>query len=459
MTTTVEVAPDRTASNTAWTALRTPPASKLKLWHQDVPAYVLCFVGQVIWNMFSGNSKLLGFPIGPDRLLFGLGLLLLLLDPVALRQQRLRLRPVHLAGAAVVVIAAASGISHGTFGKDGFYAWLDRLTIPLLMFVLAPIVFRTAARRDLLLRVLVVIGCYLGLTAIFEVVGPHALVFPRFIMDPNVGLQFGRARGPFTESEADGLAMVQCAFAAALAATRLPGKWKPVSILTIVLCSIGVLLTLTRSVWVGSALGLAAVCLLTPALRKYLVPLAVSFAVVIGVVLLVLPSVRNDASARAGTTRSVWDRQNTDTAAVRIVEQHPLTGIGWVRFVDVSQDWVRQAHGYPITSIDIEVHNVALGRAAELGLPAAALWVFSVLAGPCLVFVKRRPPGDLAGWAIVSMGGTACWLVAINLSPVPYPLPNLLVWLMSGIALMPFLTKGHRAETNEQFLNDDASRA
>jgi hypothetical protein len=33
------------------------------------------------------------------------------------------------------------------------------------------------------------------------------------------------------------------------------------------------------------------------------------------------------------------------------------------------------------------------------------------------------------------------------------------VWLMSGIALMPFLTKGHRPETSEPFLNDDASRA
>ena len=141
--------------------------------------------------MFAGNSKLLGFPIGPDRLLFGLGVVLLLLDPVALRQQQLRLRPVHLAGFAVVLIAAGSAMSHGTFGKDGFYAWLDRLTVPLLMFVLAPIVFRTPERRDLLLRVLVVIGCYLGLTAIFEVVGPHALVFPRFILDPNVGSNSG----------------------------------------------------------------------------------------------------------------------------------------------------------------------------------------------------------------------------------------------------------------------------
>ena len=448
--------------------LTTPPTRsagrpvQIRLWERDLPAYVICFVSEVFWNMFSGNSKLLGFPIGPDRLLFGLGIMLLVLDPVEWKIQRLRLRPVHVSGIALALLAAMSGLAYGTLKTSfGFYAWLDRLTIPLLMFILAPVIFRNPDRRDLLLRVLVIIGLYLGVTAIFEVVGPHALVFPKFIMDPNVGIQFGRARGPFTESEADGLAMCQCGFAAAFAVTRLPGKWKPLSVLTVGLCAVGILLTLTRSVWIGSALGIAAVCLLTPALRKLLIPLAISFGVFIVVVLAVLPSVRSDASARAGTTRSLWDRQNTNDAAVRIVEQHPLTGVGWVRFLSVSEDYVRQARTYPITNINIEVHNVTLGRAAELGLPGAGLWVFAVLAGPCLVFIRRRPPGDLAGWAVVSMGGTCCWLVAINLSPVPYPLPNLLVWLMAGIALMPYLAspRARRVVDNTTQADDEAGQA
>ena len=434
--------------------------NKIRLRDQDLPAYAICFVGEVLWNMFAGNSKLLGFPIGPDRLFFGLGMLLLLLDPVELRRQRLRLRPVHVAGGALALLAVLSGLEAGTFGTSyGFYAWLDRLAIPLLMFMLAPVIFRTADRRDLLLRILVLVGLYLGMTAIFEVVGPHALVFPKFIMDRNVGIQFGRARGPFTESEADGIAMCQCGFAAALAATRLPGKWKRLSIATVGFCSVGILLTLTRSVWVGSALGVAVVCLLTPALRKFLIPLALAFAALIGILLIALPSVRGDAGARAGTVRSLWDRENTNAAAIRIIEQHPLTGVGWVRFVVVSEKYVRQARSYPITSIDIEVHNVTLGRAAELGLPGAGLWIFAVLAGPCLVFIRRRPAGDLAGWAIASMGGTCCWLVAINLSPVPYPLPNLLVWLMSGIALMPYLATARDTDTSELGANDAKDKA
>lgn len=57
-----------------------------------------------------------------------------------------------------------------------------------------------------------------------------------------------------------------------------------------------------------------------------------------------------------------------------------------------------------------------------------------------MVFFRRRPGGDLNNWALVSMGGTCCWLIAINLSPVPYPLPNLLVWLLSGLALSRYTT-------------------
>jgi hypothetical protein len=50
--------------------------------------------------------------------------------------------------------------------------------------------------------------------------------------------------------------------------------------------------------------------------------------------------------------------------------------------------------------------------------------MLAVLAGPCLVFFRRRAVGDLGGWGVASIGGTGCWLVAIMLSPVPYPLPN-----------------------------------
>jgi O-antigen ligase len=105
-----------------------------------------------------------------------------------------------------------------------------------------------------------------------------------------------------------------------------------------------------------------------------------------------------------------------------------------MRFVDESPDYVRQGVDYPITNVRIEVHNVVLGRAAELGLPGAALWVSCLLAGPVIAALRRlQGPPDVEGWRLVLLAALTSWLVAIMVSPVPYPLPNFLVWLLAGL--------------------------
>ena len=53
-------------------------------------------------------------------------------------------------------------------------------------------IYTTERKRQMLLTALVVLGAYLGLTALFEMAGPHALVWPKYIMDPNYGIHFGR---------------------------------------------------------------------------------------------------------------------------------------------------------------------------------------------------------------------------------------------------------------------------
>ena len=61
------------------------------------------------------------------------------------------------------------------------------------MFAVAPIAFSRSEDRLLLMRTLALLGIYLGVTAFLEVIGPQSLVWPRYIMDPSVGAQFGRA--------------------------------------------------------------------------------------------------------------------------------------------------------------------------------------------------------------------------------------------------------------------------
>jgi O-antigen ligase len=384
--------------------------------------------------MFSGNSKLLGLPVAPDRVLFGLSLVLLASKGQLTGVVRGRGGLVALM-AATTTWVVGSALAAGTlFTNFGLFALIDRILLPFVFFLLARVLFRDVRSRNLLLRVLVLIGLYLGLTAFFEMVGPHSLVFPRYIMDPNVGIQFGRARGPFLTSDADGLVMVASLAAGVLGWSRWRGVWRWTAAATCVVCSLGALLTLTRSIWLGGALGLTLAGLAAPRLRRWLPLVLVTLGVGVVVALTTLPGLHEDAASRATTSRSVQDRENTNTAALRIVEERPLTGVGWMRFIDVSQDYVRQSDEYPITNIHIEVHNVILGRAAELGLPGAALWVLCLLAGP--VAAALRPlsgPPDVEGWRLVLLAALTCWFVTIMLSPVPYPLANYLIWLLGGL--------------------------
>lgn len=409
----------------------------------DRPAYLYLVLAGIVFNIFSGNSRYLGLPIGLDRICFTLGIALLVLDRRAWSGLRLLLRPVHLLILGTLAVTVWSALAHDTLVESyGFYALLDRLAVPYLFFVLAPVIFRTAHRRDLLLRTLVLLGVYLGVLAVLQMVGGRALIFPRYINDPSLGLQFGRARGPFLESVANGLVLAACGFAAGFAVSRWSGRWRLVALASTVLCALGCLLTLTRSIWVGAAAGVLLVCAADPRLRRFLPVLAV--AGVIGVLgaLAVIPGLRESVTSRAGNERSVYDRQNTNAAALRIVDRFPLEGVGWVRFRLVAADYVRQAPDYPITNINLEVHNVPLGRAAELGLPGALLWVGSLLAGPGAALVRHRGSSpELAGWRLVLIGTGTAWFAAAMLTPLPYALPNLLLWLLAGIVAAPGLVR------------------
>ncbi|NAZ81528.1 hypothetical protein GTR02_06820 [Kineococcus sp. R8] len=407
-----------------------------------LPAYVWCFVGSLVLSVFSGRTSELGLPIGPDRVLFGLGGLLLLLDPVAWHAHgRLRWRAVHTAMLAMLALAGWSALGAGTLTTPlGAFALLDRLLVPFLLFCLAPVVFATTAARDLLLKALTLLGLYLGLTAVFESLGPQSLVWPRYVLDESVGINFGRARGPFVASEAMGMALAECGFAAALAAVRFRTWWRVLSVVVVGLTAVGVLLALTRSVWVGTAVGVVLACLASRRLRRWLPAVLGAAAVALLLLLAVVPGLQDTVGERAGTTRSVDDRANTNAAALRVVDAHPLTGVGWLRFLDVGEDYVRQADDYPVTNVNIEVHNVVLGRAAELGLPGAALWVLCAALGPVAAALRRVREGtEAAQWRLVAIAATAMWLFPVMLSPNPYPLPNFLVWLFAGIALRPRL--------------------
>lgn len=394
------------------------------------------FVAFLALNMFSSFYDLMGIPVPLDRVAFAL-LVLSVASGSALRTAHKKWDAIYGLLTFQILLALTSGIVVGSlFTKYGAIALLDRIVVPSLCFMIAPACFRSAADRKVLTRFLVVIAIYLGLTSIFQVLGPQALVFPRYILDPSVGILPDRARGPFAEAAANGLVMTiaTCACLMALSQEVLR-RWRILAGLGAVACSIGVLLTYTRSAWLAFIFASFVWCILQREYRKFLLPSALALAAGIYALQLV-PGVGDVLAARLTTSRSIDDRVITNDTALRLFVDSPLTGIGWARFLPSVVDNVRQLDLVPLTNVNIEVHNVLLSRLAELGFFGGAAWVAILILGPLRAVTSRAATGDLIGFRYLLAGSVVAYVYVALLTPLPYPFPSNLLFALGAIVLV-----------------------
>jgi O-antigen ligase len=406
------------------------------LWRSD-PA--IAFALALVLSTFASQWDRLGpsLPVGLNRLVLATGAAAILLRAAAARDRPpLRLTGVHALLALALAGAACSAALAGTLtDSEALFTLVDRFgLIPFTAFALAPLAFPDERRRRWLAWTLVGLGAYLGFVALFEAAGVRSLVFPHYILDPSVGIHAGRARGPFVDAAANGFALFACVVGAAIAyaGTRsLPSRVAAAAVAA--LCAAGLLFTLQRQVWLAAVL--AGVLVLGGAreLRRLLLPAAGIVALMVVLALAAVPGLAGRAHERADAQRSLWDRRNSDAAALRMVAERPLTGFGWHRFASERMPYFWQAGSYPLTTGGTIVHNVYLSNAVELGLPLTALWLVAVALALGGAVLRRGPP-ELRPWRLGACALLIFWLVAALFSPVLHPFPNLALWLVAGVA-------------------------
>ncbi len=430
-------------------------------WHID-PAWTL--TASFCLSVFSGNWRELGLPayfhVVPDRAVLVAGVLALLLRaPGARDRPPIRIEPIHWLLGITLLVAAISAWSAGTLlSNASFFQLFDRFGIaPFAMFLLAPVAFYSQAQRKVLLGALTVVGGYLGLTALFETVGPAALVFPKYILDPAFGIHLNRARGPFLEAEANGIALYFCGVAAVVSAVVWRDRVvvRAASLAVGVLCAAGCLFTLQRGVWLGTVVATLVTLLAFRSVRRFLLPAVTALAVLVIGSFVLIPGLGSQASERASDQHSLWDRYNLNAAALSAAQANPLTGLGWGRFPIDGARYFQQSASYPLTAVggqpcteagSIEarvtgeaqactqaVHNAYLSTAAELGFIGALLWVLSlVLAiGGAVV----RPSGDpIDPWRVGLLALATMWAIVVFFTPMEGPFSPLVLWTWAGIA-------------------------
>ena len=407
------------------------------IWHID-PAWTMSAV--IVLSVFSGFWQRFGLPplVTPDRyLLLAAITVVLIRSPVVRERPPIPLGVAHTWIVAASVIAVGSAATAGTlFQKDGGFRLLDRFgLLPFAAFVVAPVVFRTSKQRTILLGAFVVLGAYLGMTSIFEMAGPKSLVFPRYILDPTLHTHWGRARGPFIEATSNGFAMYVCAAAAAIGLATWKRRLVRLAAGVVVLvCAIGIVLTLTRSVWISAAIATLVLMLSISGLRRWIPVLAVATAALVLVLLTTVPRLSTLASKRANDVGTVYQRQNLLDAALAMTEARPLFGFGWATFEKQSGPYFTVSPTTPIAvAVPEPVHNVYASNLAEIGIVGTSVWLIAMgLAfGPTLL---NRQPGESRYWRLFLGSALLCWCSMAMAAPLLGLFPSLILWTIGGVA-------------------------
>lgn len=405
-------------------------------WHVD-PAWTIS--AGVLLSPMTGNWNLVGIPgaVAPDRLLLVAGV-----GTVVLRSRGCRGRAplpggglywlLTIAIAYVAISAAAAGT---LLHKGPFFELFERFGIlQFMLFLVAPVVFDDRRKREVLLAALVLLGAYLGVTALFETVGLDALVLPSFINNPDVGIHFGRARGPFLEAVTNGTALYLCGASAVVGCVVWGHRWLRATAAAIALLdAAGLLFTEERSVWLGSVIATVIALLVTRRTRAYLIPAVASGLVLTLASFAFIPGLQEKATNRFNNDSTVHDRQNLARAAENMVLARPLIGFGWNTFRQKSQDYFQQSRDYPLTGTGTIIHNSVLTYAAELGLIGLTLWLACVFWAVGKALTVRGPPDTRPWWTLLLAFAVFYGVLANFVYPQVFP--NLMLWLLAGVVL------------------------
>jgi O-antigen ligase len=246
---------------------------------------------------------------------------------------------------------------------------------------------------------LTLLGIYLATTAVAEAAGQWWLVFPRYIADPELGIHFGRARGPQLASQSLGFVLSVCLCAAWLLRRRLPAALLPVLCAVYPLMLAAIYFTYTRAAWLGAAVGLAAVVLIET--RRPLRPLilAAGSAACLAVGLLMgeqLLAFRRDTSA-GDTRHSIFQRSAFAYVSWQMFLDRPILGVGFGNFYRAKLAYLADRRvDLPLDSIrDLEHHNTPLSVLTETGMVGLAVYASLLAAwGAAAWRLVRNREGD-----------------------------------------------------------------
>lgn len=307
-----------------------------------------------------------------DRIAFVI-LILAVLARAIVRQQRLEVYPVTWPMFGLMTLAVAGAVSH-PFEARIWSVTAAKFIVPFVLFHIAGLIFRDEGELRWLERFSIIVLAYLTFTALAFWAGAHELVFPRFILDPDLGIHTERARGPFLQAVPNGVTLNLLGLLAIdrYRAGRLHGAWTFVLLASLPLA---ILATKTRSVWLSFAISAGWALFGSVEFRRSRVLrwLVMALAgVVLAVMLIGMP---NALEERLQDSSPVEFRMAAYRAGWSMFLEKPLSGWGTSQ---LQTELAQRIDGFKGETF--VVHNTYFEILLEHGLLGFALYLWVVIA-------------------------------------------------------------------------------
>jgi len=309
-----------------------------------------------------------------DRIAFGLLIFVVFLRVCVLRLPLQVEKRVTFPMLALVGLAFTGALTQ-PFDAETWSLFAAKWFVPFALYHVAVIVFEDSAALRKFEWFALVVLVYLSCIAICFMVGAKDLVFPRFILDEGLGIHADRARGPFLQAVANGVALNLLGLIVldSFRRRRLRGA---AALAMVTALPLAILATKTRAVWLSFAGTILVLMLFSPSRRLRRTCLALTLAGAAALLMFVAFSdEHNDAFSDRLEERSPVDFRMAVYGAGRdMFLEKPL--LGW------DTDGMQAELSRRISDFhqkEFYFHNTYLEVLVRYGLVGLALYVWLIV--------------------------------------------------------------------------------
>jgi O-antigen ligase len=299
-----------------------------------------------------------------DRIAFCLLVFVVLMRVLLLREKLPVSYSFTLPMLALATLAVA-GSWHHSYDAEMWSVVAAQFVVPFAMFHLAQAVFTsTAAVRQLEAFSLLTLA-YLCFISVAFLLGQTQLIFPRFILDQQIEMHADRARGPFLQAVANGVALNLLGLLVFdLYRRKRLGTIAAGALL--VSLPLAIFATMTRSVWLSSVLSFSLVAFIGQGTRvRRLLLLAVIPAALVFYMVILSTSTRLASQERLEDRGTVDFRLAVSQLSWDMFREKPLLGWGqgeFAREIETRMSEFRpETYAAHNTFLDVLVEHGAVG--------------------------------------------------------------------------------------------------